>query len=444
MGQISYSESAERLRVLLKDGMLRQTDLTHRPERFFEAHRLLSNYATRLGPGFGIRFTVQFNLFAGTILAVGGEEQVKALDTWQQDGRLGCFALTEKLAGVNSGLVVNTTCVWNREKQAFLLSTPTTGAHKNWISQGCTADKAVVIAALVIDGKSYGPHGFVMDLRKDGQLVDGVTIGDMGDKTIGNDLDNAWIEFNNVWLPKDALLNRYSDIQGDSYVQKLKGVRTFEMIGQRLYTGRTVIAGSTLVFARRLFESTQKYSDSKKCWAPKREPVLSEVPQISALYREANQRLGRLETFMARVEEALIKCLKNNELLDTELIDAIAVSKVKCIETAIELCFRLKQEVGSFALMGGTGFEKMDYLNCCKFAEGDSRILMQKIARDRMQAFKASQTGTPEETQLCMELGQALMAGGAKAWDENWEKVYKLSDVVMTRIMDHWVPMAKL
>jgi hypothetical protein len=40
--------------------------------------------------------------------------------------------------------------------------------------------------------------------------------------------------------------------------------------------------------------------------------------------------------------------------------------QVKCIETAIELCFRLKQEVGSFALMSGTGFEKMDYLQCCK------------------------------------------------------------------------------
>lgn len=37
----------------------------------------------------------------------------------------------------------------------------------------------------------------------------------------------------------------------------------------------------------------------------------------------------------------------------------------------------LMQEVGSFALMAGTGFERTDYLQCCKFAEGDSRILMQ-------------------------------------------------------------------
>jgi hypothetical protein len=38
--------------------------------------------------------------------------------------------------------------------------------------------------------------------------VKGVTTGDMGRKTIGNDLDNAWIKFDQVKLPKNALLNR--------------------------------------------------------------------------------------------------------------------------------------------------------------------------------------------------------------------------------------------
>lgn len=34
-----------------------------------------------------------------------------------------------------------------------------------------------------------------MDFRQNGQLVKGVSIGDMGRKTIGNDLDNAWVRF---------------------------------------------------------------------------------------------------------------------------------------------------------------------------------------------------------------------------------------------------------
>ena len=69
---------------------------------------------------------------------------------------------------------------------------PTDGAYKNWISQGFVADKAVVLADLTVGGERKGPHAFLIDLRKDGQLRPGVATGDMGIKTVGNDLDNAW------------------------------------------------------------------------------------------------------------------------------------------------------------------------------------------------------------------------------------------------------------
>ena len=63
-------------------------------------------------------------------------------------------------------MIVQTTATWNKEKQKFLLHCPSKGARKNWISQGLTADKAVVIADLVLDGKHYGAHGFLMDFWK--------------------------------------------------------------------------------------------------------------------------------------------------------------------------------------------------------------------------------------------------------------------------------------
>lgn len=46
---------------------------------------------------------------------------------------LGCFALTERLAGVNSGLVVDTTAEFHDGH--FIINTPTPSAAKNWISQ---------------------------------------------------------------------------------------------------------------------------------------------------------------------------------------------------------------------------------------------------------------------------------------------------------------------
>ena len=94
-------------------------------------------------------------------------------------GELGCFGLTEKLAGVNSGLVVKTQAFWEPSKQMFRLVSASEGAHKNWISQGLVADKCAVVADLIVDGKSYGPHGFLMDFRKAGKVVPGVHLGDM-------------------------------------------------------------------------------------------------------------------------------------------------------------------------------------------------------------------------------------------------------------------------
>ncbi len=62
-------------------------------------------------------------------------------------GQLGCFSLTERRAGVQSGLVVETTADWDHVRGAFVLHTPDEGARKNWISQGFVADKTVQACA---------------------------------------------------------------------------------------------------------------------------------------------------------------------------------------------------------------------------------------------------------------------------------------------------------
>ena len=76
---ITYEKSAERMRTLLKTGLLKHADLHDNPERFFLAHRLLAHHAPKLGPGFWIRFTVHYNLCVGTVLALGNPQQVEDL-----------------------------------------------------------------------------------------------------------------------------------------------------------------------------------------------------------------------------------------------------------------------------------------------------------------------------------------------------------------------------
>ena len=103
---------------------------------------------------------------------------------------------------------------------------------------------------------------------------------------------------------------------------------------------------------------------------------------------------------------------------------------------------RLEQEVGSHALMAGSGFERKDMLLCCRFAEGDSRVLKMKMARDRLGTLRrrglaaeltsalGGSGSQRAESRLALKLGRAMEGarregGGAVArvWDEQWETV---------------------
>jgi hypothetical protein len=70
------AQSSKVLRKLVKSKELKFMDMTENPEKFFMAHRLLTTIGLN---GFAVRFTVQFNLFAGSIIGLAGKNVVIAL-----------------------------------------------------------------------------------------------------------------------------------------------------------------------------------------------------------------------------------------------------------------------------------------------------------------------------------------------------------------------------
>ena len=80
------------------------------------------------------------------------------------------------------------------------------------------------------------------------------------------------------------------------------------------------------------------------------------MPQVRAVLDESYAALDEIEAFTA-VEERLNVCLRSGTIPAPDLVDAIAVAKIKCIQVAIDRCHKLRQEVGSYALMHATGFE---------------------------------------------------------------------------------------
>jgi hypothetical protein len=276
---------------------------------------------------------------------------------------------------------------------------------------------------------------------------------------VGNDLDNARLSFDHVKLPRSALLSKHAEVtpQG-TYNLKTKGVPPFLMIGQRLYTGRVCVAQAALEYRKTLFQRVKAYTDKKLTHGRGGvHPPLSEIPQLRALFKENDARCHEIEEFVATCEAALSVCLRKGELPSEQLVDAIATAKIVAVEDSIAACHSLKQECGSYALMADSGFKHLDFLQCCKFAEGDSRILMQKLARDRFKRFQVKQGGLsggeaisvpgdavdPEE-KACAELARGLASrrgqcSQAEAWNAEWEGVYTLARVVMERIQSEGI-----
>lgn len=124
-------------------------------------------------------------MFIVTLREQGTPEQHKLfLEPAVNNKIIGCYAQTELGHGSNvRGL--ETTATWNQADQTFIIHSPVLTASKWWIgSLGRTANHAAVMAQLYIDGKNYGPHPFLVQIRdlKTHEPLENVFVGDIGPK----------------------------------------------------------------------------------------------------------------------------------------------------------------------------------------------------------------------------------------------------------------------
>ncbi|KAK8212930.1 hypothetical protein M8818_003095 [Zalaria obscura] len=202
-GRIDRFETA-----LARAKRLRQLQVKHNwtQEDKFTANELISE------PG---PYGLHESMFLITLRDQGTPEQhEKFLKPAQDYEYIGCYAQTELGHGSNvRGL--ETTATWNAEDKTFIIHSPSLTASKWWIgSLGRTANHAVVMAQLIINGKPYGPHPFVVQIRdmKTHKPLQNVHIGDIGPKFGYNTMDNGFLLFNKFKVPHISMLARFSSV----------------------------------------------------------------------------------------------------------------------------------------------------------------------------------------------------------------------------------------
>lgn len=443
-GQIAhdYRYASVCLTKLIQLRYLNYSDIIDHPEKFFDAHLKITNYEHL--EGFSIKFTVQFNLFAGSIVTLGTESQKKMLMDSQNAGHLGCFLLTEYSTGVTSGLIVNTEAEIIGDD--IVINTPQivyddlgqidfekTIHRKNWISQGLSAKYGIVIAQLFdTDEIPIGPHL----IKKEGGrrrlgiypfLIDmddaNIYKKDNGTKTGINGLDNAQIVFRNLKIRKDQIL--FDDLENLRETARNEGLGTspqlnpntgFMRIATRLNSGRLCIADSLLGFVTKLVQMTRDGPLSKQIYLDKKTQIkLSNLPEIQDTLNLIDHRLLIMRRFIDNVKLDYCKQIKNRQFnggphhplsiqstatqfekdegqmgspqfnLSSDLIEKIMVAKILSINYGLDIVGILRQKMGSNSLFAKNNLgSNLDILLCGRFAEGDNDLLIIKLVCDRL------------------------------------------------------------
>ncbi len=219
-----------------------------------------------------VKFGVQFGLWGGAVHQLGTREHherfLRDIATLRAPG---AFAMTE--AGHGSDVQqLQTTATYDADSEEFVIHTPTDEAHKEYIGNAARDGRyAAVFAQLIVEGESHGVHALVVPIRdKRGKVCDGVRIEDCGEKMGLNGVDNGRIWFDQVRVPRKALLNRYADVsEAGTYSSPIENPnkRFFTMLGT-LVQGRVCISAASISAAKSALTIAIRYGLRRRQFGP--------------------------------------------------------------------------------------------------------------------------------------------------------------------------------
>ncbi|EOD67779.1 acyl-CoA dehydrogenase [Amycolatopsis vancoresmycina] len=213
-----------------------------------------------------VKAGVQWGLFGGAVQLLGTERHhERYLRAIVDLDLLGCFAMTEHGHG-SDVQHLRTTATFT--DGGFVIHTPDAMAQKEYIGNAARDGRmAVVFAQLITGSEERGVHAFMVPIRdEDGAPMPGVSIEDCGPKAGLNGVDNGRLSFDDVRVPREALLNRFGDVAEDgTYSSPIESDsrRFFTMLGT-LIRGRVSVGGSAGSATKRALALAIRYGERRR------------------------------------------------------------------------------------------------------------------------------------------------------------------------------------
>ncbi|KAJ3672552.1 hypothetical protein LUZ60_007273 [Juncus effusus] len=348
---------------------------------------------------------LHWGMFVPAIRGQASEEQQKKwLPLAYKMQIIGCYAQTELGHGSNvQGL--ETTATFDKDSDEFVIHSPTLTSCKWWPGGlGKVSTHAVIYARLITEGKDYGVHGFIVQLRslEDHLPLPGITVGDIGMKFGNgayNTMDNGVLRFDHVRIPRDQMLMRLSQVTKEGkYVPS--DVPRQLVYGTMVYVRQTIVSDASKALSRAVTIAT-RYSAVRRQFGSQDGGPESQVLD----YKTQQNRLFPLiaSAYAFRFVGEWLKSLY------TDVTQRLAANDFSTLPEAHACTAGLKSLTTSVTadgieecrkLCGGHGYLCSSglpelfavYIPACTY-EGDNIVLLLQVARFLMKTVAQLATG---------------------------------------------------
>ncbi|XP_031511233.1 acyl-coenzyme A oxidase-like protein [Papio anubis] len=191
-------------------------DLAQKTKNFVSRSLVLGEVLSMADMATGVKCGIVYWLFGGAIRNLGSPEHItKWFQPLQEQKYTGMFAMTERGHGSNVR-GIQTEATVDLSAQEFVIDTPCENAEKMYIGNAMYRNYAAVFAQLIVDGRSQGPHCFIVLVRdENGSLYPGVTAIDRMYKEGLHGVDNGMVIFDKVQIPRENLLDKFGSVAPD-------------------------------------------------------------------------------------------------------------------------------------------------------------------------------------------------------------------------------------
>ncbi|BES92692.1 unnamed protein product [Nesidiocoris tenuis] len=352
----------------------------------------------------GTPFALHYVMFLPMIMGQGTlEQQAYWIGRAWNCSIMGTYAQTELGHGTFiRGL--ETTAHYDPESEEFVLNSPSITAYKWWPGGlGHTANYAIVMAQLYTKDVCHGIHPFIVQLRDEEthMPMKGIKIGEIGCKLGMNGVNNGFLGFENVRIPRSQMLMKNSQVLKDgTYVRSLSDKLTY---GTMIFVRVAIVKGVSACNLAKAVTIATRYSavrHQSELVPGQGEPIILEYKtQQYKLIPNIAQCLGMMftSTWLWDMYNAVTSELEQGDLERLPELHAMACClKAVCSSDATRGIEECRKACGGHGYMSSSNLPiTYGLATAAETYEGENTVLLLQTARYLLKSYSMAKGGAP-------------------------------------------------